>query len=302
MKHIKQLLVFCLCALTCAAPALARDEFVTVTFRAETTPAFIELLGQTFQTAAPRQTGPQTWVFKVPPLRTRNQYAELFANLLAVERTDPLPNYQVADHISPIAVNAQPYQPPAQVKSSDYVPHELLVKFKTEARPEDIRFINSHHGVSTISVISGLRVHRLRLPASLSVEEAVRLYAQSPLVEYAEPNYRMKIPNPVTSALPGPSSAPSASPSAGNSAQFPGATALITQIPLDGGNQVIVDFKPGTPLNQVAQFHLIYGTREVEKRSHYSYRLQLPPGLNPGVAQRILMLHPAVVHVQRLYS
>lgn len=295
MKCIKQFLISCLCVVGCALPAFARDEYVKVTFRAEVSPAFIEMLSQTFRTPAPRQMGPQTWIFKVPVLRTRNQYAELFAHLPAVAHTDPVPSYQVADQLQPTAVNVQPYQPPVPVKSTDYVPRELLVKFKPEARPEDIRFINSHHGAHTLSIISGIRVHRLRLPAHLSVEEAVRLYTQSPLVEYAEPNYRMKIPAPVASGSP--------VPVPGNtSSSLPSGTALITQIPLDGGQQVIVDFKPGTSPHQIAQFHLIYGTREVEKRSHYSYRLQLPQGLNSAVAQRIFMLHPAVIHVQRLYS
>jgi hypothetical protein len=297
MKHLKIFVISGICLLALSMPALAREEFVTVTFRPGIDKPFVQMLAETFKSPAPRQTGPQTWVFKVPTLRTRNQYAELFASLVSVSATDPAPIYQVADHINPTAVNIQPYQPGTPVKSTDYVPRELLVKFKPEASAADIRFINSHHGAAVLSVVSGIKVHRLRLPAGLSVEEAVARYGKSPLVEYAEPNYRMKVPSPVPSGSGVPVTASSTPGS-----QIPNGTALVTQIPLDGGNQIIVDFRPGTPLDKIAQFHLIYGTREVEKRSHYSYRLQLPQGLNPGLAVRIFMLHPAVVHVQRLYA
>lgn len=312
MKQIKLFFTTLVCASLCSlgAVALAADEFVTVTFRPEVKKPFIETLSKTFKTT-PQQIGPQVWKFKVPPLRTRGQYAELFASLAYVTDTDPVPAYVVADHINPQAVNIQPYNPGTPVKSTDYLPNEFLVKFKATATPDDIRFINSHHGVSQLSVISGIKVHRLRLPQNLSVEEAVKLYGQSPLVEYAEPNYRMKIPTPVTSGAPStnaqgaPSPGPSSSPAAGNATnqnQIPNGTAIITNIPLDGGNQIIVDFRPDTRPETLALFHQIYGTREVEKRSFYSYRLQLPQSMNANKAVRILMLHPAVIHVQRLYS
>ncbi len=313
MKQLKLFLTTAVCASVCALGLIAQaaDEFVTVTFRPEVKKPFIEALSKTFKTT-PKQMGPLVWSFKVPPLRTRGQYAELFASLAYVTDTDPVPAYVVADHINPQAVNVQPYNPGTPVKSTDYLPNEFLVKFKANATPDDIRFINSHHGVSQLSVISGIKVHRLRLPQNLSVEDAVKLYGQSPLVEYAEPNYRMKIPTPVTSGAPStnaqgaPATDPqgaAASPApANNQNQIPNGTAIITPIPLDGGNQIIVDFRPDTRPETLVLFHQIYGTREVEKRSFYSYRLQLPQSMNANKAVRILMLHPAVIHVQRLYS
>lgn len=307
MKQIKLFFTTAVCASLCAwgLVAQAADEFVTVTFRPEVKKPFIEALSKTFKTT-PKQVSPLVWKFKVPALRTRGQYAELFASLAYVTDTDPVPAYVVADHINPQAVNIQPFNPATPVKSTDYLPNEFLVKFKANATPDDIRFINSHHGVSQLSVISGIKVHRLRLPENLSVEEAVKLYSQSPLVEYAEPNYRMKIPTPVASGAPSPAPSASGEPQANGNAtnqnQIPNGTAIITPIPLDGGNQIIVDFRPDTRPETLAFFHQIYGTREVEKRSFYSYRLQLPPQMNPNKAVRILMLHPAVIHVQRLYS
>jgi hypothetical protein len=301
MRHIKLLLTSFVCAISLGSPALAADEFVTVTFQPQIQKSFVQMLSQTFKTPAPQQVSANVWKFKIPALRTRNQYAELFASLAYVADTDPVPAYQVADHINPQAVNIQPVNPVTPVKSTDYVPHEFLVKFKASATSEDIQFLNTHNGVNQLSVISGIQVHRLRLPQNLSVEEAVKLYNQSGIVEYAEPNYRMKIPTPVTSTPPNTAN-PVASATPSNSTQIPNGTAVVTQIPMDGGNQIIVDFRPNTTPETLKLFHQIYGTREVEKRSFYSYRLQLPMTMNPNKALRILMLHPAVIHVQRLYS
>ncbi|PIQ27892.1 hypothetical protein COW36_08750 [bacterium (Candidatus Blackallbacteria) CG17_big_fil_post_rev_8_21_14_2_50_48_46] len=305
MKSIKLFLTSCIFSLTLSQSVLAADQFVTVTFRPEVQTSFVEMLGETFKAPHPQNKGNHTWVFKIPSLRTRNQYAELFASLGSVASTDPAPIYQVADHINPTAVNIQPVNPGQPVKTSDYMPGELLVKFKPEASASDIKFLTTHYNASTLSVISGIHVHRLRLPQGMSVEEAKALFSKSPLVEYAEPNFKMKLPDPVSSPQAGASPAPTASntpATVGNQTQIPNGTAIVTQIPLDGGNQMIIDFKPGTTAETIAKFHKIYGTREVEKRSFYSYRLQLPLHLNPGLAVRVLMLHPAVINVQRLYS
>lgn len=303
MKRLTLLLglTFAFFLLAGNAAAQARDQ-VKVTFRERISKSFVQTLSTTFRAKILKQAGAQTYFFEVPALKSRDQYAELFASLPSVLSTDPVPLYKIADHIQPQAVHVQPlpntpgapYPDGSQSVGdpSAYLPNELLVKFKAGVSPEDIRFLNQTHGASQLSRISGIDVYRLRLPKNLSVEEAMALYGQSELVEYAEPNYKMSLPKPPAD----PTADASASP------PLPGGTAAVTAIPLDGGGQMLIYFKPGTSNENVQRFHQIFGTREVKKQSFYAYRVQLPAGLNPAVAARIFKLYPHTSNVQRLYS
>ena len=73
-------------------------------------------------------------------------------------------------------------------KDNTFFTREILVKFK-EGVSEGIRARFYHEsGLSPIGSFPTLGVHHLRLPPSLPVEEALRLYRQNADVEYAEPN------------------------------------------------------------------------------------------------------------------
>ncbi|HEY9844135.1 MAG TPA: hypothetical protein V6D23_26930 [Candidatus Obscuribacterales bacterium] len=217
MKKMLSPLLICGLLACLAGPVAARNDEVTVHFRSAVSPQFVQTLSQTFKAQAV-QVDKQTWRFKVPPLKTLDQYSELFASLPTVDDTDPQPVYQVADQINPQAVNI--------------------------------------------------------------------------------------VPIPDRQASPGPSPAASPAPSASpqQNGGLPQGTAVYTQIPLDGGGQMLVDFRPGTPAASIALFYQIYGTRQVRKESFYQYRIQLPPGLNPARAVRIFMLFPYITNAQRLYS
>ena len=70
-----------------------------------------------------------------------------------------------------------------------YVPGEVLVKFKKEARFEEVS--NLHASLKTIGKreLPQLQLQRIELPEQMSVADAVWKYQQDPNVEYAEPNY-----------------------------------------------------------------------------------------------------------------
>lgn len=293
-----------------SSPVAAFNDEVTVHFRTEVSQTFVQTLSQTFKAPIIARVDKQTWRFKVPKLRTLDQYAELFASLPTVDATNPAPVYQIADHINPQAVNLTPVPNAQAVRTQDFLPGEMLVKFNPDMSSDDIRFFNSRNQITEISRISGVDVYRLRLPQNLSVPEAIALYTESGMVQYAEPNYTMQLPSPVNAqgqVQPQPPASPAAS-SAPNSANpnnqtgLPNGTMVYTQIPLDGGGQMIVTFRPKTPAATVTLFHQIYGTRPVRQESFDTYRIQLPPSLNPARALRIFMLHPNVTNAQRLYS
>lgn len=70
-----------------------------------------------------------------------------------------------------------------------YIPGEILVKFKPGVQEDRIRRFHSSMGVIQQSRLALTGVQRLKLPAGLTVEEAMTTYRNNPGVEYAEPNY-----------------------------------------------------------------------------------------------------------------
>ncbi|HEX8090104.1 MAG TPA: S8 family serine peptidase, partial [Blastocatellia bacterium] len=77
-----------------------------------------------------------------------------------------------------------------------YVENQMLVKFKSDAGPpldsaEMSDFVVARHGARVQPLRDSGRgaQYMIELDGSLSVEEAVRLAASDPRVEYAEPNY-----------------------------------------------------------------------------------------------------------------
>lgn len=70
----------------------------------------------------------------------------------------------------------------------EYVPDEILVKFKFGVREDSIDMMNSEYGISVKStLLSGTKV--LNVPSGKTADEMVRIYESLPEVEYVEPNY-----------------------------------------------------------------------------------------------------------------
>lgn len=74
-------------------------------------------------------------------------------------------------------------------KRAEYVPGEILVKFKPRVPAASIARLNYQLAATKIRDISLIRVQHLKIPEDISVEEAVGMYQDNPEVEYAQPNY-----------------------------------------------------------------------------------------------------------------
>ena len=73
--------------------------------------------------------------------------------------------------------------------TDNYVPGEILVKFRSKTSLQTATSINASIGATVLERFSLIDVYRFKLPASLTVEEALRSYRNNPDVEYAEPNW-----------------------------------------------------------------------------------------------------------------
>lgn len=75
----------------------------------------------------------------------------------------------------------------------EYMPGELIVKFKSGVSNKEIANINSKHGTSVFYTNPNAGFKRLHVPNGKSVYGMVEKYKNSPYVEYAEPNYIVHI-------------------------------------------------------------------------------------------------------------
>lgn len=81
---------------------------------------------------------------------------------------------------------------PAPSESAPIVEKEILVKFKTEAKPAQIQTLESELGLQQIKEIPVIRVRVYKITSTKSVKEIVERLSKQALVEYAEPNQQYK--------------------------------------------------------------------------------------------------------------
>ena len=72
---------------------------------------------------------------------------------------------------------------------AEYVPGEVLVKYKANASSEEIGLLHTSMGTVSKRNFKKINIQQMKIPDYMSVEEAVNYYEQDPNVEYAEPNY-----------------------------------------------------------------------------------------------------------------
>lgn len=71
----------------------------------------------------------------------------------------------------------------------EYVPGEVLIKYKSFVSVSSIKESQARLGITAIKEFKYINVRHAKLPADLSVENALEIYKNDPNVEYAEPNY-----------------------------------------------------------------------------------------------------------------
>jgi len=74
-------------------------------------------------------------------------------------------------------------------KELEYMPGELLVKFRPGVSRHLARATHRFYGSRTIKRFRRINVDHIKIPEGWSVEEAISVYMLDPDVEYAEPNY-----------------------------------------------------------------------------------------------------------------
>lgn len=90
---------------------------------------------------------------------------------------------------------------PKEVPSEEepaYVDHEILIQFVPEMSKDEIINLLNGLGMSIVKVLNSKNLCRVKLPESIQVEEALKIFEDVPDILFSEPNYLIhttKIPN-----------------------------------------------------------------------------------------------------------
>lgn len=84
---------------------------------------------------------------------------------------------------------SQIFERKPSLKGQEFVPGEIIVKFKSGTSEDAITQTNQRHGTSPIYRSETLGFRRIGIPDERTVQEMVEAYKRDPAVEYAEPNY-----------------------------------------------------------------------------------------------------------------
>jgi thermitase len=75
----------------------------------------------------------------------------------------------------------------------EYVPGQILVKFHENISGDEINRILSEQEATILKTLARTGVYLVILPDNVKVNEAVEKFTSYPEVQYAEPNYRVKL-------------------------------------------------------------------------------------------------------------
>lgn len=79
--------------------------------------------------------------------------------------------------------------PPPPGAEEEYVPNQIIVKFKPGTSIEAQEQLHQKLGTKVIHTSPSAGFKVLQIPEGKTVPEMVEIYLQQPIVEYAEPNY-----------------------------------------------------------------------------------------------------------------
>jgi general secretion pathway protein D len=121
------------------------------------------------------------WIFKTKKVEKNKTNLLVFLTPTVVKGADRLANI----------TNSK--QKEFGVAENRFLEGELLVKFKEGVNEETARGIIAAKGASVVRYNEGIRVFQIRLAKGQSVEEAAKDLSSLPEVQYAEPNYGIKL-------------------------------------------------------------------------------------------------------------
>lgn len=271
---------------------LAPDE-VRITLSPGTGERFLGVIDLVMGTRVVKSLGHERYVVRIGDQGETDDYAAFFASLPYVLRVRPRPHRRPEERMPHgVIVGGANWSsgasPGGSPSGGAYAPGEMLVKFRSDVTAAQIAEFDAEHSVSVLGTLKlgSETIYKLSVPEGVDVRDLVAVYSASRLVEYAEPNYKMGIPER-------PGTIPTSS---GGSSGF-GTGVVMSGRELEG-DSIVVTYRPDvvTPVPQLVA--MVYGVRDIEDEDDGSVRYSLPAGVNPLTAIRLFKLCPYVQAAQ----
>ncbi len=272
---------------------LTPDE-IRVTLSPGTGFRFLEVVDRMMGTRIVKALGHSRYIVRKGDLGETDDYAAFFAAAPYVMDVRPRPHRRPEEHVPGgelwVGLDSGAAPGGGGPSGTNYVPGEMLVKFKKGVSAAQIAAFDAEHStvVKGTLKLGNETIYKLGVPEGVDVRDLVAVYSASDLVEYAEPNYKMGIPErPGTIPNRGQTGA-----SAGFSASVGGIAVNTREL---NGDSVLVTYKPGVVDPVPALVAMVYGVRDIEDEDDGSVRYSLPAGVNPLTATRLFKLCPYVL-------
>jgi hypothetical protein len=292
---------------------LNTDE-LQVTLQPGTGERFLKVVDVVMGTETARSLGRDKFVVRQGPRGERDDFAAFFAAMPYVKDVSPRPKRRPSENVPKghilVPTQGEAGDPsfvaddsgvPGPGAGRDYVPGELLVKFKKGVSQKQIEEFNAENGTSILGRLDlgAERIYRLSVPDGVEVPDLAGVYGESDLVEYAEPNYKMSIPKlPSTPAKP---AKPGKLPKTGYPKVPPSQAGMAISTQQVLGDSVFVKFQPGVREPLPGLVALVYGVEMMEE-DNGQVRYSLPKGANSLTAARLFKLCPFVSGAEPSYG
>ena len=79
----------------------------------------------------------------------------------------------------------------SEASAAETTEEEILIKFKADASPAQIKALEAEFGLRQVKEIPALRVRVFRFSSSRTAKDIIAASVKRPFVEYAEPNYKV---------------------------------------------------------------------------------------------------------------
>lgn len=250
--------------------SFALENYLTVTFKPNVTEKYIKVLNLMTGTKIINKISDNIYNLKMLDEKNTQavkQYSHLLLMIPEVINVSTPQN----------KISVREFSFLSKVKAGQEIPGVILVRFQKNSKITDIKKMDKKYNTTSEIISGSLNLYKIKLPASLNVEKAIKLFSQEKIVLYAEADRVMTIQKNKNDVPSG---------------EF---SSMKPQINLP---DLSVTFKPGSEEIAVNLFNLVYDANLIEQKSSNSYLYKLAENTNPEITLNALKLCPYIMNIK----
>ncbi len=171
----------------------AGEKYLTVTFNSNLSEKYIRVINLLVKSEIVEKQGDNNYKLKIPDDKNSEEmsrYSEFFSLIPEITKVEPPANQKLFN---------KSFLSNEKLKAGQEIPGIVLIRFKKEVEIAEIKKLDQRLKTNSEVLVKSLNLFKVKLPDSLSVSEAIKIFNKNKLVEYAEADKVMKIQNKVNS-------------------------------------------------------------------------------------------------------